>query len=735
MTFAETIANSVLLYSNKSNALVRGERCYLSPDRTVTPYEENGKVFLPVDFFCQSIGEERLEGPAYQEAQGLCDRFGKILHIEENGLIAYGDEGLEEAFDWHNHLYELRDTLELFLYDDVSGDELYQALLTHCPDTMHPRLVLREEDFSRIRREIASPDGDAVYKKLYQQIVVQADTYLDKNVSVHELRDGLRLLYVSREAADRITTCAMAYCITQDVRYAECAYQEMEAVCTFPDWNPYHFLDVAVMANGVAFGYDWLYHWMTPDQRKLVREAIKKHAMRPVLEDIATVGRRTYRWFKKGNVCNWRCVVGGSLGCAMLAMMDEFDEEDQQTAKFVLQNMLEGLRPNMLLFAPNGAYEEGYGYWEFAMEHFTSFMKSLQNCVGSDFGYTDVPGLRQTNQFMLAVNGTAGSFNYHNAGEMSFICAPEMLFWAERFGNPDEAVFRVRRILECDENPLADIDILFYNPNLVKNTQQINIMDTYFPVSEIASLRTGWNKEDVFAGFHCDRPYGNGSSGIEHMDAGTFLIHAKGEKFIIDLGSNNYNVSDIANTYRFRAEGHNTIIFNPDADHAMKKYGCCRIIDFHGDSDYAYAIGEMTDAYEADKGIVSFQRGVLLDKKSERIVVQDEITTQAPVDLWWFAHTCADISLLNDNRTAVLEQNGRTLYATLKSKGQFTVMDAVPLPTSPLVPDQDPTDGIRKLAIHLPAFDGGSVCVVFATHENATDYEQIPLAGWSSLAE
>ena len=36
----------------------------------------------------------------------------------------------------------------------------------------------------------------------------------------------------------------------------------MEKVCSYPDWNPKHFLDIGEMVTAVAIGYDWCYDYL-----------------------------------------------------------------------------------------------------------------------------------------------------------------------------------------------------------------------------------------------------------------------------------------------------------------------------------------------------------------------------------------------------------------------------------------------------------------------------------------
>jgi hypothetical protein len=72
------------------------------------------------------------------------------------------------------------------------------------------------------------------------------------------------------------------------------------------------------------------------------------------------------------------------------------------------------------------------------------------------------------------------------------------------------------------------------------------------------------------------------------------------------------------------------------------------------------------------------------------------------LDVWWFLHTLADVSLDADLREATLMLNGKKLRVKIEEgplSMNLGVMDAGPLPTSPN-PDQADNTGIKKLFIH-----------------------------------
>jgi hypothetical protein len=97
-----------------------------------------------------------------------------------------------------------------------------------------------------------------------------------------------------------------------------------------------------------------------------------------------------------------------------------------------------------------------------------------------------------------------------------------------------------------------------------------------------------------------------------------------------------------------------------------------------------------------------------------KVLVQDEIQAEKPVELWWFMHTAASVSIGDNGRTANLQQAGAQLRAEILSPAdaKFQVMDAQPLPTSPHPERQAKNEQIRKLAIRLTGISNTRLAVL-----------------------
>ena len=94
----------------------------------------------------------------------------------------------------------------------------------------------------------------------------------------------------------------------------------------------------------------------------------------------------------------------------------------------------------------------------------------------------------------------------------------------------------------------------------------------------------------------------------------------------------------------------------------------------------------------------------LVDRRSA-VVVTDRVRAEPAADLWWFAHTEAEVAVAADGRSATLRHKGKQLAVTVEAPAgaQLGVMDARPLPTSPNPSIQESNKGRRKLFIHVPA--------------------------------
>ncbi|MBQ2446234.1 MAG: heparinase II/III family protein, partial [Oscillospiraceae bacterium] len=494
--------------------------------------------------------------------------------------------------------------------------------------------------------------------------------------------------------------------------FAERAVAEMLAVSKFPDWNAKkHYLDVGQMAYGVGIGYDWLYHFMSDAERKTVRDALYNYAIQTGMN----------HWCHN-ITSNWNpwCMAG--LAIAATAIYEDYPQD----CGALLAKSVTSIQNSLALFTPMGAYPEAPGYYRIGSEFSAIYFETMRSVLGTDFGVSDLPGVRESGRYLLAMNGNVNSFNFGDCSEA--IIDGAMLHWyASRFNMPELSVYQ-RKFQSHGEVHDEVLSLLWYDPTLVEGVtaeaQQLDYLmycDEYQSVASFRSYHADPNQ--IYAAIKS----GYNSTSHADMDIGTFVMEAMGERWFMDLGSDDYNLPEYGKFsngytddigrwtyYRKRTEGHNTLVVNPDHRGGQDAKSACQITGYKSSFDGGYATVDMLDAYDA-YGVKSANRGLMLFDERSRVLLRDELVCASPSEVYWFAHTKANISISADGKTAELTMNGKTLLAQLVSpaNGVFTQMEAQALPTSPNPEGQKSNAGIRKLAIHLKNVTATEITVVF----------------------
>ncbi|MCX7887318.1 MAG: heparinase II/III-family protein, partial [Verrucomicrobiae bacterium] len=194
--------------------------------------------------------------------------------------------------------------------------------------------------------------------------------------------------------------------------------------------------------------------------------------------------------------------------------------------------------------------------------------------------------------------------------------------------------------------------------------------------------------------------------GHRHLDLGSFIVDALGERWIIDSGTEGETYQSHRHRnprhayYRVRAEGHNVPVLNPDQGPDQNPKAVATITGFESTPQQATAVVDLTEAYQPH--VRRATRTFSLPQR-KRLVVTDEIEPVKASELWWFLHTEADVALDATKRIATLSRDGKQFIVRLEEPAMvaFEVMDCKPLPTSPNPEKQASNRGRRKLALHL----------------------------------
>jgi len=532
-------------------------------------------------------------------------------------------------------------------------------------DKQHPRLFLHRPDIAALRHGVKN---DPLMKQWHEKLLADATRMLNEKPVVHRLI-GPRLLDQSRLALRRISTLSAMYLIDQDRRFADRAVREMLTAAGFEDWNPSHFLDVAEMTNALGIGYDWLYDYLSPQDRKTIRDAIVRLGLKPGLaafEKRTSWTRATHNW---SNVCN------GGLTVGSLAIADE----EPQIAANLFAKCAAAIRPSMKAYAPDGGFPEGPGYWSYATRYNAFYLGALESALGTDLDLKQCPGFAQTGFFRInCVSPTGKTFNYADAGEGAG-GAPEMLYLGKIFNEP---AF-VAHGLETVRNRPGIFDLIWYSqlpPALRPGKSDRPLpLDAVYKGVNVAFFRSARNDpKALWVGIKG----GDNRANHSHLDLGSFVLDALGHRWAVDLGGDDYNLPAYFGKnrwtyYRLRTESHNTITLDSENQDPRAD---APIIDFFSDPDRqrSQVVIDLSNAYRAKATKV--MRGLAFNPRF--VTVQDEITATEPVDIAWNFLTPAQIKLDENARVARLTQATETVNLVIQGpeNAKFEVISADPPP-------------------------------------------------------
>lgn len=578
----------------------------------------------------------------------------------------------------------------------------------------HPRLFTSRQELFRLSRVSMR---DPVQQSLRERLLADATKIIDEPPVEHVLI-GPRLLDKSRKALDRISKLALAYRLSNEVRFAERAKKELLTVCAFADWNPSHFLDVAEMTTACAIGYDWLYDFLAPEDRKTIKNAIVNLGLKPSLP----LYHAQQGWTIQHH--NWNQVCNGGMTVGALAIADE----EPELAAYILARATESVPRAMQGFAPDGGCNEGPGYWNYATQYNVYMLAALDSALANSFGLDKLPCFALAGLFRVYFSSPLKrTFNYADVGSDQDGTAPQMFWFARHYDQPLYA-WAERSIIKT---PSAFDLIWFDNRGSDPRSENLPLARLFRGV-DVAFMRSAWQDEKaVWIGFKG----GDNKANHSHLDLGSFVLEADGKRWAMDLGSDNYNLPGYFDTkkqrwtyYRMRTESHNTLTLDGKN---QSQSGTAPITIFSSTPTLSYAIADLTKGYAGQAQKV--ERGIaLLDKK--RVLVQDELTAEKPVSVLWNLMTPAQIALDPQNkRMATLEQEGVKMSVRLlePAGASFEVgTAAVPEP-------QNPNKGAQKLLVRLPQKTTKTrIIVLFLPASSGTaDYKPDikPLALWSTM--
>ncbi len=590
----------------------------------------------------------------------------------------------------------------------------------------HPRLYVT--DFTPLKEKYLS---DPVTKKWYEALIFEAESIMSDDVIEYDIQNlyygaGKRRIIESQKVLDRFYCLAFAAAVENSQTYAQRLWLEIEAAINLPTWNQWHWLETAEMTHSMAIAYDWCYKFWNDSQKLQIKDAIIKHGLSHATREYDG-NKLFYQWVygmdgtEVGT--NWTIVCNTGVLMGALAIYEEAPE----LCNTMINNAVRSMKAGLNAYGSDGSFRESLGYWLYATQNLIMAVDGFESAIGGDFDalpaieapfiydFSKSPGISITPDFPIYANGPSGVFNYGDANGGYSVSTPAFMWLGNRFDTPHYTKYHVNNLDKSGmNNENIPLNLLWYEGD---EKEKLLPMDRLFQ-NDFASMRSSWSDDALYVTLKG----GTNGRAHQHYDIGTFCLDFLGTRFARMLGAVGYDwKGERTEFYKSRTEGQNTMLINPDETCGQNISGTSEFESFYSGDGSAYAILNMTGAYDkaaksngeiVDTAVTSARRGIKLYSDKTRVLVQDEIKMDKPSEYYWFMHTLADITLYNNNKSAVLSIGGKSLYLNVLSdkNAQFKIMDAVPLSTSPN-PDDQPDSYGKKLAIHLENITEATVAV------------------------
>ncbi len=300
----------------------------------------------------------------------------------------------------------------------------------------------------------------------------------------------------------------------------------------------------------------------------------------------------------------------------------------------------------------------------------------LTSALGGDFRLGKLPGLAEAGWFrMQGVGPTGLYFNFADASlEATF--EPSLFWLGRRYHTPaftQAALDSDRPVMLDAPFAAAARALIFYDP--IPGQVEDAPLDAHYQKTHLAFFRSAWNDPNAFyVGFKG----GDNQANHSHLDLGSFVFDALGERWAIDLGRDDYTLPGYWETrgrrwsyYRLATAGHNALLL----DGLNQDPGAqAPIIEFGSQPERAYAVADLTAAY-AQAGATRVLRSIELGDNRQSLVVADQVTAASPVKVTWQLYTQAAVEL--HGRSALLSQNGKCMRLEILApdEGVFTVSE------------------------------------------------------------
>ncbi|MCE5249147.1 heparinase II/III-family protein [bacterium] len=514
---------------------------------------------------------------------------------------------------------------------------------------------LKSERFKNIYEDMIKSAKSSREKLPLDSIVFDIDQFPDENWLIGGGSDAWFSKIGTWEST--IHDNALAYGLCSDREAGEYTKNLLVSISKFPYWlNPWMqkrgrniYYPVGELGMEVALGYDLVYDLMDENERILVRSAMMKNIVLGchkgyVEDDLVT-----------SNTSNWVAhITGGSLMCqaAMygdgpdVAMMEPYFTgavmKDHQLIQYVLDK--------------DGAYGEGWGYFNFSMLSWSKSLPAVENVFK-----VDMSGKLNRSYRELIWAGIVKDKRYFYFGDSSGGLGPLTNFaWLlPKYKDPLLSWFY--NYLKRGE---TFMDVLYETADVPQDDPFDEKPVRLFREVGTTVFKSGWEPGD-FVFVMRTGPFVN----HQHLDQGSFWLSDRGNLFIEERHGSTYYEDPLYQPWYTQPVAHSTILI--DHNHQSQRVGDT-LHHVDGFSDYAY----MTHFLDGEKAafssgnigrlywgkVKSIERNVLYLKPRTLLMLDTVVPADRDVDVTLLYQTAHLKDITPSKECSKIAKDSATLF-------------------------------------------------------------------------
>lgn len=498
-------------------------------------------------------------------------------------------------------------------------------------EPVHPSLLFSDKDVPALKEKVQQgwcKDALAVLKS-------HADEYMSVGTNPYAFSSKVHSnQWAGRVLNQHVSTLTMVGLLTDEKKYIDKAVEiavAAAAQATAKEFATYNdHLSVGDGGHAFAMAYDWLYAYLTDEQRVLLRSKVEEFGA--WLYDFSLPQKARRDPMNPTDLsCNHNPVVNGALGLCGLVLGDK-PEWVELATKYV-RGYYKYSRDD------TGYNYEGLGYYCYGAWGADIYSWALKRSGGGDLLAEDPKNKLVPRYFLYQIapwGGECVTMNDSNqpdgAGAMMYTIADNkdgvgLWTWLRLWGPEGTKTY-------SDGPGIASLAyaLIFADPAL----KPVHPAEAKMPLNFVfsggrGSFRSSWTDDLAgMATFTCGFDQHRGHN---HKDENSFTFFARGETFVIDPGYQPYDT-----------HSHNTVLVDGQLQHRTgSQYDVNGRMIGSKDFGEAWSIsGDAKDAFAPDVGLAKAVRHLLFVKAdSPYLVIADDYQKKdaAEGQYTWLLHT------------------------------------------------------------------------------------------------